>query len=376
MIDQDIMDQIIEVPDEEEKTEQLIDQLIEEGFVVTNFSKGGVFYTLLRIIVHIGVELKKLAVELINSAFMNHCPDDWVEIRAADYSKALKDGSKTEGYVTVYRSNPDNGVTIAKGHPFRTNTDSYGNYLRYYAKEKTFIEPGCEMAKILVQAENIGAAYNVNPGTIVHTMVHIDGYDHVTNETGWMVQEGTDTESIESLRRRCLNSRYENAVRTIDMKVKSVAEEVKGVAFVKINSQHPRGQGTVDVIVTGTSGTASEKTLSDVSEAISPLTGPYGDYLVKSAEIQNVDIDMELYIRKNINTEGFAEKAEEIIRALMSISGREDTNVLYLSQIYGAITNRLDNLKDCIINSPESNVVADESIILMPGTITINVHSE
>lgn len=103
MIPSEIMDKIIRVPDEEEETEAKIEELKEAGFVITNFSKGGVFYILLRIAIHIGVQLKQLAVDLINSAFMKHCPDDWVEIRAADYSKTLDEGEKTEGYLTITR---------------------------------------------------------------------------------------------------------------------------------------------------------------------------------------------------------------------------------------------------------------------------------
>lgn len=56
MIPSEIMDKIIRVPDEEEETEAKIEELKEAGFVITNFSKGGVFYILLRIAIHIGVQ--------------------------------------------------------------------------------------------------------------------------------------------------------------------------------------------------------------------------------------------------------------------------------------------------------------------------------
>ena len=46
MIPSEIMDKIIRVPDEEEETEAKIEELKEAGFVITNFSKGGVFYIL------------------------------------------------------------------------------------------------------------------------------------------------------------------------------------------------------------------------------------------------------------------------------------------------------------------------------------------
>ena len=87
MIDESVMDKIIHVPDEEEQMETMTNRLSQEGFVVTNFSKGGIFYNLLRVVVHIGIELKQLAVQMVNSAFMMHCPDEWVDVRAADYSK-------------------------------------------------------------------------------------------------------------------------------------------------------------------------------------------------------------------------------------------------------------------------------------------------
>lgn len=153
MIPSEIMDKIIRVPDEEEETEAKIEELKEAGFVITNFSKGGVFYILLRIAIHIGVQLKQLAVDLINSAFMKHCPDDWVEIRAADYSKTLDEGEKTEGYLTITRKDTSQAVRIARGHPFRTTPDAYGGYLRFYALEDTILPANQATQKVLVQAE-------------------------------------------------------------------------------------------------------------------------------------------------------------------------------------------------------------------------------
>ena len=84
MIPSEVMDKIVRVPDEDEEIEKKIEELKEEGFVITNFSKGGIFYTLLRLPIHVGIQLKQLAVDLINSSIMKYCPDDWVEIRAAD----------------------------------------------------------------------------------------------------------------------------------------------------------------------------------------------------------------------------------------------------------------------------------------------------
>ena len=48
-----------------------------------------------------------------------------------------------------------------------------------------------------------------------------------------------------------------------------------GVLFAQADCLHPRGQGTVDVIVTGTAGEATEGLLNDVRKAGAPIAGPY-----------------------------------------------------------------------------------------------------
>lgn len=373
MIPSEIMDKIIRVPDEEEETEAKIEELKEAGFVITNFSKGGVFYILLRIAIHIGVQLKQLAVDLINSAFMKHCPDDWVEIRAADYSKTLDEGEKTEGYLTITRKDASQAVRIARGHPFRTTPDAYGGYLRFYALEDTILPANQATQKVLVQAEEIGTAYNVETGKITVSMVHIEGDATVTNEEDWITNEGQEKETAEHLRKRCINSRALIAERTIDRKLKSTVEEVPGVAVAYIDSQHPRGQGTVDIIVTGNSGTASPELIEDVEEAIEPLTGSYGDYLVKSSTQQKQDIEITVYIEKNVSTAGYQDIIESLIRNMMDIKTRDELNVLYRDSIIGTLLPNIPRYRKCLITQPAEDVHVPIGTVIVPGEIKITV---
>lgn len=375
MIEQEVMDQIIRVPTEEEAMEEKIQELRDAGFVVTNFSKGGIFYTLLYVVIHIGIEIKTAAVDFINSGFMKHCPEEYVEIRAADYSKTRKEGTKAEGYVTVYRDDTSRAARIAKGHPFRTDTDAYGNYLRFYAMEEQTIPEGVGEFDVAVQAEETGSAYNVAAGTINNTMVHIEGYSSVTNREGWLTQEGSAQESLESLRARCLNSRAENSERNIDAKIKSVAEGVAGVKVAYVNSQHPRGQGTWDIIVTGTSGAASDKVLDDVADAISPMLGSYGDMLVKSSTPKNVDIAVDIYIERGVSTAGYQEKAEALIRSLMDVQERSELNTLYLDAIRGKLSGGLDRFRKCNIISPADDIEENVDTAIILGGLTVHVYN-
>lgn len=46
MIDESIMEKIIPLPDEDEEMEKVQGELEGEGFPITNFKKGGIFYHL------------------------------------------------------------------------------------------------------------------------------------------------------------------------------------------------------------------------------------------------------------------------------------------------------------------------------------------
>lgn len=373
MIDESVMEKLIHVPDEEEQMESMINELSEEGFIITNFSKGGIFYNLLRVAVHIGIELKQLAVELINSAFMTHCPEEWVDVRAADYSKARKEGIKAEGFITITRDPCNVSYTVKKGHLFKSKADAYGNYLRYYAMEDTVLPAGEAESTVRIQAEDAGSAYNLSVDNIQQSLIHIDGCIGINNKEGWLSVEGTNEETIESLRKRCLNSRAENAVQTIDRKIKSVVDAVPGVFISDIDSQHPRGQGTVDIIVVGTQGSVGEQVLEAVRKAIQPLLGSYGDYLVKSATAQAVNFEIELYFDKDMNTDGYAEKASYIVNKMMAIEERERLDLLYLDDIIMQIKTGIPKCRKCKIISPVDDVIAEKDVVLVAGNVDVTV---
>lgn len=72
MIDEDIMEKIIPIPDEEEEMENIEAELAEADFPITNFKKGGVFYHIIRMFVTLFIELKQLAKD--NLELLLHPP--------------------------------------------------------------------------------------------------------------------------------------------------------------------------------------------------------------------------------------------------------------------------------------------------------------
>ncbi|MCM1258414.1 MAG: baseplate J/gp47 family protein [Roseburia sp.] len=373
MIDNMILDKICPVPDEEEEMESIRKELNDEGFVINNFNKGGIFYTIIRIFVTIYIELKNLARNIINNSFVRHADEDWLEVKAADYGKSRKEATKTQGYVTIYRYDFKNALQITRGHMFKTTPDVNGRELKFYSLQETVIGAGEEVGKVLVEAEEAGSAYNIEHGRIVSSMIHLEGVDHVVNESDWLHSEGSDIEDLEAFRERILESWSEVAELTTEEKLKSVANKVSGVLDVKVDAQHPRGQGTTDIIITGTNGEATQELLRKVEEATSYLKNNYDDFLYKSATIVRQEMAVKIYISENEATDDIKELAENIIRDTMQLSKRTDLNCMYMDDIRYALKKSISSYKRTIFTKPESDIELEKDKVVMLDTLSVEV---
>lgn len=373
MIDEIIMDKICPVPDEEGEMERIRKELDEEGFVINNFNKGGIFYTIIRIFVTISIELKNLARKIINNSFVRHAEEDWLEIKAADYGKSRKEATKTQGYVTIYRDDFKNALQVTRGHMFKTLPDVNGKELKFYCLEETVIDAGEQTGKVLVEAEQAGTAYNIEPGRIVSSMIHLEGVSHVANEKGWLYSEGSDTEELEAFRERILESWSEVAELTTEEKLKSVANKVSGVLDVKVDAQHPRGQGTTDIIITGTNGEATQELLRRVEEATRYLKNNYDDFLYKSAVIVHQDLEVKIYIAENEVTADVEETALNVIREAMQLSRRVDLNCIYRDDIRYALKKAIPSYKRAVFLNPENDIELLKDKVVMLDTLKVQV---
>ena len=81
MIDDKILDQVIPVPDLTELEDQRIQELSDAGFTITNFHSGGVFHTLLMIVLRIQIELLELCRTVLNQMFVSHASGAWLDLK-------------------------------------------------------------------------------------------------------------------------------------------------------------------------------------------------------------------------------------------------------------------------------------------------------
>ena len=84
MIDKAILDEVLPVPELEALKEEKISELKEEGFVITNFHSGGVFYTLLMVVLRIKIELTELLRGILHNMFLSHAGGAWRYVKASE----------------------------------------------------------------------------------------------------------------------------------------------------------------------------------------------------------------------------------------------------------------------------------------------------
>jgi uncharacterized phage protein gp47/JayE len=374
VIDKEILDEVLPVPELEELKEQKIEELQEEGFVVTNFHSGGIFYTLLMVVLRIRIECAELFRSILNNMFVSHASGTWLDLKLADYGKKRKKAQKARGYVTVKRSGEGDAIKIPKGHVFKTETDINGEELRFFVTENTVLQKGASSVDVIVEAEKEGSRYNVPPGQISKTLVYLGELDSISNGEDWIIREGSDTEDDESFRGRGLRSWAELSQRAIEDSFINAAESVAGVLFAQADCAHPRGQGTVDVIVTGTAGEATEGLLKEVRAAVDKIAGPYDNILVKSS--QNIEQDIAVTVTIGdaaLTDEEVERRVETILTELLAVRKGRKLNELNLSDINHAIREGLSSATNVKITTPGDDVLLTKDKVITLGAVTVTV---
>ena len=376
MIDKEILNTVLPVPDLMDLKDEKIAELKEDGFVITNFHSGGVFYTILMIVLRIKIELIQLARTILNNMFVSHASGVWLDLKMADYSKKRKKAQKTQGVITVSRLDAEGeAVKIPKGHVFKTVRDINGDELRFFSSSAIVLQKGAISVDVPVEAEMEGIRYNVPAGQITRSLTYL-GNISITNNNDWITQEGSDMEDDESARTRTLRSWAELAQRATEDSFINAAESVPGVLFAQADCSHPRGQGTVDVIVTGTAGEATEGLLEAVRVEVEKIAGPYDNRLVKSSVTVPQDIAITVTTADTSADEEISLYITTILTELLTVRKGRKLYELNLSDINHAIRSRYSSATNVAITVPEQDIKLEKDKVIILGDVTITIRRE
>jgi uncharacterized phage protein gp47/JayE len=370
---------LIPIPTLEELMTAAKAKLQDMKFRITNLRPGGVFYTLLEM-AHQGlVDLYGLLRKVVPQIYVDTAEDIWLDAKGAEFEVYRKEAQKTQGNVILGRYADGDNVIIPAGSIVATKVDINGNRLQYIVREQTALESGNLETVVSVEAEYAGAQYNVGANQITELVTHIPGIDYVRNNENWITREGTDRETDESFRQR-IKARWNQLSwgGSRDAYI-SWALEIDGVQMVLVDDQHPRGQGTVDVIIVSAAGLPSQQLIDEVQAHLDERKPVCADVLVQGPEPVIVDFDIVLYVHPDYGDLAvIEEQAATIIDTMFQYGDTENTEILKASPEFGvtraqisANLMRIEHVVNIDIIAPAADVTVSGRQLAVKGNVNI-----
>lgn len=243
----------------------------------------------------------------------------WLEVHAAQVDLTRKPALKALGTVLFSRpsgASTESNIRIPAGRIVRTRPDGEGIVYRYVTLADAVLPQGADSIAVTVEAEEYGAKANAAQGQICELATPVQGVGAVTNAADWLTREGADAENDPSLQRRYVLAWQAQAGIT-SAAYAAAALSVPGVVDVHVADQHPRGEGTVDVVVQGAAGLPTESLLAAVRVAVKDAIVINHDVLVKAPTPVTVDVQCTVELL-NGDAEATRALATSWIKALFS----------------------------------------------------------
>lgn len=226
-------------------------------------------------------QLYTLLQAVLKQAVPYYATGRWADIHAQGVGLSRREATKAFGLVRFFHNPEHTGnVPIRAGRIVRTLPDGAGEVYRYVTTTDAVLPSDAEYTEVPVESENYGAAANASAGMICELVTPVPGVSGVSNAKGWLTSEGADAETDAQLMER-YRLRWAANNGCTKYAYMDWALSVPGVVSVSILDQHPRGQGTVDVVVRGSAVIPTDALLVRVREAIAPNTPINDDWLVK-----------------------------------------------------------------------------------------------
>lgn len=294
--------------------------LAEKGYLPTrlNLNKG-VVRGLLEIYCWGYWQIYMLLQRLLLQVAPAHATGEWLELHADGVALSRRAATKARGMVRFFRAEGtsiDANVSIPAGRIVRTLPDGTGEVYRYATTARAVLPSGAEHVDVEVEAEEYGATSNASAGQICELVTPVMGIGSVSNPFGWLTVEGANEETDVQLQERyALQWQANNGCTRYAYMAWALT--VEGVTSVSILDKHPRGQGTVDVVVRGADVLPTEALLEKVRAAIAPHTPINDDWLVKGPAPVPVVIEGTLEYATG-DPDAIRAQAENRIRALFA----------------------------------------------------------
>lgn len=259
-------------------------------------------------------QLYLFLLAVLPQAFPNTSTSDWLELHAEQVGLLRLPATKALGNVYFTREASGGNVNIPANRIVKTLPDGLGLEYRFITLEDSVLPAGETEISVAVEAEEYGRNSNVTPGMISEIVTPIVGVDGVENRYGWLTGEGADEETDESLRERYA-LKWKDVNGATRSAYESWARGVIGVVAVTVLDHHPRGQGTVDVVLKGSAGIPTAELIAAVDAVVQEMRPINDDVLVKGPTPVAVAISVNLELVYG-DPAGIAAEVENRLNAL------------------------------------------------------------
>jgi uncharacterized phage protein gp47/JayE len=334
---------------------------------------NGVIRGLLEIFIWGIWQLYQFLAFVLTQATPNKATGEWLNVHAEAVEVPRKEATKAAGGVVFTRKAGRIGnIRIPSGKIVRTPVDAEGRSYRYVTTAEAVMQTMEDTVSISVVSEEYGAKANATAGLIREMVTPIDGIGAVTNSADWLTSEGADVEGDTSLFER-YRLQWQAQAGVTSAAYAFAALSVPGVAAVKIVDNHPRGQGTVDVIILGTGGAPTEQLLAAVRLAIADTIIIDDDVLVKPVELTPVDMACTVEYLSG-NEPEIKAVAERYIRERALVMSRTIGADIIIARLISDVIN-MPGVKRVVWESPAEDVVMPGDHIMQLSSLTVNTRA-
>ncbi|CAK2192955.1 Baseplate protein J-like domain-containing protein [Vibrio crassostreae] len=257
---------------EDEFEAKLKQEVVGAGSKVSNDSEMSPFWRWVRaaVVTPCVWLIRTLLAEHVMPNMFVATAERWaLELKAWEHDIEPKDAEKTQGNITLTKANAADAVTIEAGKMVQTlPIDGVVYQVRVLAE--TVIDAGQLTGKVLVEAFEAGAAFNLPAGYFNIIPEEIPGIVDAVNEPDWITQLGADAESDEELALRIQNAFTSSGEWHIDDVYRSIISSVAGIRSDNIyfNNTGDVIPGTAEALILMEVGATPQLVLDQLNDHI------------------------------------------------------------------------------------------------------------
>lgn len=307
--------------------------------------------------------LEAQAEWVLGQSFPQTATGGYLDRHAALRGMSRQTASRAEGVLTFTVATVQTGaVTIPEGTVCMTE-----GAVRFQTTEAAVIPAGERSASTAAEAVETGSGGNVGAGAVTVLTACPVAVTAVTNSAAFT--GGCEEESDEDLRARLLDSfqRLPNGANAAWYE--QTACRHAGVAAAKAVGR-ARGAGTVDVYVSTPAGVPSAALLEELQAVFQKSREIAVDVQVKAPTVQTVDVVMSIETAEGADAAAVKAEAEAVIADFFG--GKLLGKPVKLAELYSRVF-ALAGVENCHITSPTADVESGETVLPMPGTVSVTV---